>query len=389
MLAGTVGERNDLGCSSLGYDIDRLELPGYRVDDRVVSVDITGRLATEAAMLLVSGADSDDTPVGGGLGYSDARRQGSLMVAITSPDDLDVDRKERSRHDVRCDLQGMPTSESPTMPAAPQSVSGVGSRGVPVGGVLSPDGALMPHSHETHLYAAASRPEALHVGGSVSQTRSGSPSSGAEPGWEWDRRAGMQEVLVPGNTAAQAISLTDGAPMSHSHETHLSAAASLREALNVGGSVLQTQPIVAAIRLRGGGGASDRRAQYRRAKERGSVEAAEGSGGKRRMEREPEVESDRLVQFRRAVEKKRKREEADKVERWKWNSDDLLSCTHRESLLGCSAHPNGGPRVRPGGGGSSWPAIDLPERWPNCAAHEGAATDPASHMTASNYPISC
>ena len=242
VLAGTVGERNELGYSSLGYDIDRLELPGYRVDDRVVSVDITGRLATAAAMLLVSGADSDDTPVGGGLGYSDARRQGSLMVAITSPDDLDVDRKERSRYDVRCDLQGMPTSESPTMPAAPQSVSGDGSRGVPVGGVLSPDGALMPHSHETHLYAAASRPEALHVGGSVSQTRSGSPSSGAEPGWEWDRRAGMQEVWVPGNTAAQAISLTDGAPMSHSHETHLSAAASLREALNVGGSVLQTQP---------------------------------------------------------------------------------------------------------------------------------------------------
>ena len=124
VLAGTVGERNDLGYSSLGYDIDRLELPGYRVDGRVVSVDITGRLATEAAMLLVSGADSDDTPVGGGLGYSDARRQGSLMVAITSPDDLDVDRKERSRYDARCDLQGMPTSESPTMPAAPQSSIG-------------------------------------------------------------------------------------------------------------------------------------------------------------------------------------------------------------------------------------------------------------------------
>ena len=66
------------------------------------------------------------------------------------------------------------------MSAAPQSISGKGSGGAPVGGMLSPDGAPMPHSHETHLYAAASRPEALHVGGSVSKTRSGSPSSGAE-----------------------------------------------------------------------------------------------------------------------------------------------------------------------------------------------------------------
>ena len=270
VLAGTVGEANELGYSSLGYDIDRLELLGYRVDGRVVSVDVTDRLATSTAMLLASGAASDDTPVGGGLGDSDARRQGAWMVAITSPDDLDVVRQELSRYDACCDFQGTPTSESPTMSAAPQSVSGDGSGGVPVGGVLSPDGAPMPHSHETHLYAAASRPEALHVGGSVSQTQSGSPSAGAESEWEWDCSAGMQEVWVSGDTAAQAVSLPDGAPMSHSHETHLYAAASRPEALHVGGSVLQTQPgssssgrmrgVVAAMRLRGGGGADRRRA---------------------------------------------------------------------------------------------------------------------------------
>ena len=90
----------------------------------------------------------------------------------------------------------------------------------------------------------------------------------AESDWEWDCRAVTQEAWVLGHTAAQAVSLPDGAPMSHSHETHLSAAASLGEALNVGGSVLQTQPgssssgrmrgIVAAMRLRGGGGAERR-----------------------------------------------------------------------------------------------------------------------------------
>ena len=94
--------------------------------------------------------------LGGAPGYSDARRQGAWMVAITSPDALDVVRQERSRHDTCCDSQGMPISESPMMSAAPPSVSGDGSGGVPVGEVLSPDGAPMPHSHETHLSAAAS-----------------------------------------------------------------------------------------------------------------------------------------------------------------------------------------------------------------------------------------
>ena len=184
--------------------------------------------------------------------------------------------------------------KSPTMSAASQSVSGYGSRGAPVGGVRSPDGAPMPHSHETHLFAAASRPEAMHVGGSVSRTQSGAPSAGAESKWEWDCSAGRQEVWVSGDTAAQAISWPDGAPMSRSHETHLYAAASRPEARHVGGSALQTHGIVAAMRLRGGGGTDDRRheAQHQRAKE-GSGEAAvwadrmlkqlAGSEGKRRM----------------------------------------------------------------------------------------------------------
>ena len=90
--AGTVGERNELGYPSLGYDIDRLGRRGYRVDGRGVSDGITDRLATAAAMPLVSGAASDKTPVGSGLEKSDARRQGAWMVATTSPDDLDVVR---------------------------------------------------------------------------------------------------------------------------------------------------------------------------------------------------------------------------------------------------------------------------------------------------------
>ena len=264
-LAGAVEGVNELGYSSLGSDIDRLELLGYRVDDRVVGGDITDRLATSAAMLSVYGAASDDFVSGGGPGYSDARRRGAWMVAKTSPDALDVVRQVRSRYDTCCDFQGMPTAESLMTSAAPQPVSGDGPGGVPVGEVLSPDGAPMPHSHETHLSAAASRPEALHVGGSVSQTRSGSPSAGAEPEWGWDRRAGMQEVLVPGSTAAQAISLHDGALVSHSH---------------VGGSDLQTHGIVAAMRLRGGGWSDEQahrrhEAEYQRAKER-SGEAAGG-----------------------------------------------------------------------------------------------------------------
>ena len=238
--------------------------------------------------------DGSSTPVGGGAGYSDARRQWAWLVAITSPDDLDVVRQECSRYDACCNFRGMPMPKSPTMSAASQSVSGDGSRGAPVGGVRSPDGAPMPHSHETHLFAAASRPEALHVGGSVSRTQSGAPSAGAESKWEWDCSAGRQEVWVSGDTAAQAISWPDGAPMSRSHETHLYAAASRPEARHVGGSALQTHGIVAAMRLRGGGGTDDRRheAQHQRAKE-GSGEAAvwadrmlkqlAGSEGKRRM----------------------------------------------------------------------------------------------------------
>ena len=240
VLAGAVEGRNVLGCASLGSDMDRLERRGYRVDDRGVSDGITDRRATAAAMPLVSGADHDDTPVGGGLGYSDARRQGAWLVGKTSPDDLDVVRQERGRYDAGCNSGGRPIPRSPTMSAASQSLSGDGSGGAPVGGVLSPDDARMPHFHETHLFAAASRPEALHVGGSVSKTRSGSPSSGAEPEREWDRRAGTQKVLVPGAPVGGVLS-PDGARLPHSHETHPFAAASRPEALHVGGSVSQTR----------------------------------------------------------------------------------------------------------------------------------------------------
>ena len=116
----------------------------------------------------------------------------------------------------------------------------------------------------------------------------------AESDWEWDCRAVTQEAWVLGHTAAQAVSLPDGAPMSHSHETHLSAAASLGGALNVGGSVLQTQPgssssgrmrgVVAAMRFRGGGGAGDRRRGDKKRKRdeerKGTYEQGKGSGNR-------------------------------------------------------------------------------------------------------------
>ena len=142
--------------------------------------------------------------------------------------------------------------------AAPPSASGDGSGSVPVGEMLSPDGALMPHSHDTHLSAAASLGVVMNVGGSVSQTRSGSPPLGAEPEWEWDCRAAMQEGLVPGSAAAQAISLRGDAFVSHSL---------------VGGSALQTHGFVATMRLRGGGWSDEQagrrhEAEYQLAKER-------------------------------------------------------------------------------------------------------------------------
>ena len=196
VLAGDVEGGNELGYSSLESDIDRLELIGYRVGDRVImwmGDDITDRLAASAAMLSVSGATSDDFGSGGEPGYSDAGRQGAWVAALTSPDALDVVRQARSCHDTCCDSQGTPTSESLMTSAAPPSALGDGPGGVPVGGMLSPDCAPMPHSHDTHPSAAASLGIVMNVGGSVSQTRSRSPPLRAEPEWEWDCRAAMQE----------------------------------------------------------------------------------------------------------------------------------------------------------------------------------------------------
>ena len=75
-----------------------------------------------AAPQLVLGDSSDDLPVGGGLANSDARRQWVSMSATLSPDDLSVVRQEISRYDSGCDFQRMPTSESPTVSAAPRLV---------------------------------------------------------------------------------------------------------------------------------------------------------------------------------------------------------------------------------------------------------------------------
>ena len=123
VLEGMVGEENELGYSSFGYGIDRLELLGYCVHGRTVSDDITGRFAISAAPQLVAGAVSDGAPVGGVLGNSDARRQWVSMFAIHSPDDLSAVRQEHSRYDSGCDFQCMPISESPTTSLSTDMVS--------------------------------------------------------------------------------------------------------------------------------------------------------------------------------------------------------------------------------------------------------------------------
>ena len=57
------------------------------------------------------------------LPNSEAHRQWVAMLATLSPDDLSVIRKERGRYDSCCYVQGMPTSESLAVSAAPQLAS--------------------------------------------------------------------------------------------------------------------------------------------------------------------------------------------------------------------------------------------------------------------------
>ena len=92
------------------------------------------------------------------------------------------------------------------------------------------DRVRQSHSHQTHLFAAASLREALNVGGSVSEVHVGS-STGQSNTSSTFPPTPMDYCATP----ATGFSVGDLQP--HSHETHLIAAASLREALNVGGSV--------------------------------------------------------------------------------------------------------------------------------------------------------
>ena len=270
------------------------------------------------------------------------RRQWALLFATFSPEDLSIIRQELSRYHWGCDFQRMPTSESPTVSAASQPVLGGSSVGLPTGGVLAnPDvrrqwastfatlspvelsvvrqelirydsgcdfRCLSKSELPTSIPALFGCPGGILVwngedrldgpiwtgvglvtevtltfGNMGVEKRMWDCALQAESDWEWDCRAVTQETWVLGHTAAQAASLPDGAPMSHSHETHLSAAASLGEALNVGGSVLQTQPgssasgIVAAMRLRGGGGAERNKRNRDEARMR-TYEGRQGSG---------------------------------------------------------------------------------------------------------------
>ena len=283
--------------SSVDIDVDRLALLCSCVHGLIVSDDITGRLASAAAPQFVPGV-----PVGGVFGNSDARRQWVSMSATLSPDDLSVVRQEISRYDSGCDFQRMPTSESPTVSADPRRVLGDTSDNLPVGGVLAnPDvrrqwaskfATLSPLElsvvrqelirydsgcdfrclSNSELPTSIPSPETLFgcpggilvwngedrldgpiwtgvglvtevtltFGNMGVEKRMWDCALQVESVWEWVCRADTQETWVLGHTAAQVASLPDGAFMSHSHETHPSAAASLGEALNVGGSVLQT-----------------------------------------------------------------------------------------------------------------------------------------------------
>ena len=208
------------------------------------------------------------------LDNSDARRQRASMLATLSPDNLSVVRQELSRYDSGCDFQRLPNSE-PCKRALGAMVEAGGAFGKVLEGMAGEESTTWHGAVWTGVELV--RELTLTFGRMGVEKRMWDCAPHAESEWEWDCRAGMQEVWVPGHTAAQAVSLPDGAPISHSHETHLYAAASLREALNVGGSVLQTQPgssssgrmrgVVAAMRLRGGGWQGIEGEQLERTKE--------------------------------------------------------------------------------------------------------------------------
>ena len=85
------------------------------------------------------------------------------------------------------------------------------------------------HSHHTHPFAAASLREPLNVGGSVSANSSG---DGASPA-----AASSSTLPMDPQAARLGFGLEGPVRQAHSHHTHPFAASSLRELLNVEGSV--------------------------------------------------------------------------------------------------------------------------------------------------------
>ena len=94
----------------------------------------------------------------------------------------------------------------------------------------SEDPVRQSHSHHTHLYAAASLRGALSAGGSVSNAHVGSSTGQSNT-------SSTFPTTPMDYSATPATGFAVGNLQPHSHDTHLFAAASLREALNVGGSV--------------------------------------------------------------------------------------------------------------------------------------------------------
>ena len=81
----------------------------------IVSDNISWRLVASNAPQLVSGYSCDSLSVDGELwgGMSGAPRQWLSMIALVSPADCCVIRKELVQYDSGCDFTRVPSSESP------------------------------------------------------------------------------------------------------------------------------------------------------------------------------------------------------------------------------------------------------------------------------------
>ena len=107
--------QSELRDSSVDHGGDRLGWLCSSMPGLIVSDNISWRLVASNAPQLVSGYSCDSLSVDGELwgGMSGAPRQWLSMIALVSPADCCVIRKELVQYDSGCDFTRVPSSESP------------------------------------------------------------------------------------------------------------------------------------------------------------------------------------------------------------------------------------------------------------------------------------